>query len=52
MSPLTDDCGIIEWVPHTCALRSVLNELYGAAGLDSKAWAPKVKAMYDRHAQV
>ena len=52
VSPLTDDCGIIEWVRHTCSLRSVLDELYKAAGLDPKAWALKVQAMYDRHAQV
>ena len=48
MSPLTEDCGIIEWVPHTCALRSVLNESYAAAGIDRTNPA-KIKAMYDRH---
>ena len=48
VSPLTEDCGIIEWVPHTCALRAVLNELYAAAGHD-RSTLNKLKTMYDRH---
>jgi phosphatidylinositol kinase/protein kinase (PI-3 family) len=28
VSPLNDDCGIIEWVPDVTTLRHILNELY------------------------
>jgi len=35
--PLNEECGIIEWVPHTSGLRQILNKYY------SKYWDPKTK---------
>lgn len=31
--PLTEDCGMVEWVPNTTGLRHALESVYSAAGL-------------------
>ncbi|KAK4054815.1 hypothetical protein OIV83_000739 [Microbotryomycetes sp. JL201] len=46
--PLNEDCGLIEWVPHTVVLRGILSKAYTARGISS--WAgpgPELKAVFD-----
>ncbi len=31
--PLTEDCGLVEWVPHTTGLRHCIEAIYTAEGL-------------------
>ena len=46
--PLTEDCGLIEWVPHTTGLRHVLQALYVRDGLYHKRTLAEVKEMHER----
>lgn len=51
--PLTEDCGLVEWVPHTVGLRHCVQDVYAAEGLFSRETTNgKIKAMYDAAAQV
>ncbi|XP_062019493.1 serine/threonine-protein kinase ATR isoform X1 [Rosa rugosa] len=46
--PLTEDCGMIEWVPHTRGLRHILQDIYmncGNFGIDTNS---KIKRLYDQ----
>ena len=46
--PLTEDCGLIEWVPHTTGLRIVLQDHYMRANLfDRRTSNADAKAIYD-----
>ena len=31
--PLTEDCGLVEWVPHTTGLRHCIEAIYTSEGL-------------------
>ncbi|MCL7051841.1 hypothetical protein MKW94_026365 [Papaver nudicaule] len=47
--PLTEDCGIIEWVPHTRGLRHILQDIYTAHGkFDRQKTNPVIKRIYDQ----
>ncbi|KAM0793140.1 hypothetical protein ACM66B_000616 [Microbotryomycetes sp. NB124-2] len=43
--PLNEDCGLIEWVPHTVVLRGILGKAYTARGIAS--WGPDLKVVFD-----
>ena len=44
--PLTEDCGLIEWVPNTTGLRHVIQALYVRDGLYHKRTLIDVKEMH------
>ncbi|KAK4058120.1 hypothetical protein OIO90_000859 [Microbotryomycetes sp. JL221] len=44
--PLNEDCGLIEWVPHTIVLRGILNKAYVARGIHT--WGPELKNVFDK----
>jgi hypothetical protein len=46
--PLTEDCGLIEWVPHTTGLRHVIQALYVRDGLYHKRTLAEVKETHER----
>ena len=47
--PLTEDCGIIEWVPNTNGFRHCCQDMYVADGLfDRKTTNKDIKETYDR----
>ncbi|KAF3783049.1 Serine/threonine-protein kinase [Nymphaea thermarum] len=47
--PLTEDCGMVEWVPHTRGLRHILQDLYVACGkFDRQRTNPMIKKIYDQ----
>ena len=46
--PLTEDCGLIEWVPNTTGLRHVIQALYVKDGLYHKRTLHDVKDMHER----
>ncbi|KAK1273836.1 Serine/threonine-protein kinase ATR [Acorus gramineus] len=47
--PLTEDCGMVEWVPHTRGLRHILQDIYIASGkFDRQKTNPMIKRMYDQ----
>ncbi|KAG9442834.1 hypothetical protein H6P81_018688 [Aristolochia fimbriata] len=47
--PLTEDCGMVEWVPHTRGLRHILQDIYIACGkFDRQKTNPIIKRMYDQ----
>ncbi|KAG6526427.1 serine/threonine-protein kinase ATR-like [Zingiber officinale] len=47
--PLTENCGMVEWVPHTRGLRTILQDLYSSCGkFDRQQTNPKIKKIYDR----
>ena len=47
--PLTEDCGMIEWVLHTRGLRHILQDIYMAAGkFDRQKTNPLIKRLYDQ----
>ena len=45
--PLTEDCGLIEWVPHTMGMRNCCTEVYTELGLYTGTSNPTLKKMYD-----
>ena len=45
--PLTEDCGIIEWVPNTTGLRHVIQALYVQDGIYTKQTLGDVKRMHE-----
>jgi serine/threonine-protein kinase ATR len=48
--PLTEDCGMIEWVPNTRGLRHILQDVYVAEGrFDRQKTNPTIKKMYDQN---
>ncbi|KAL2643558.1 hypothetical protein R1flu_011145 [Riccia fluitans] len=48
--PLTEDCGMIEWVLHTRGLRHILQDIYVACGkFDRQKTNPAIKRIYDQH---
>ncbi|CAH9113406.1 unnamed protein product, partial [Cuscuta epithymum] len=47
--PLTEDCGMVEWVPHTRGLRQILQDIYLSCGkFDRQKTNPQIKRIYDQ----
>ncbi|KAK7343322.1 hypothetical protein VNO77_11979 [Canavalia gladiata] len=47
--PLTEDCGMVEWVPHTRGLRQILQDIYITCGkFDRQKTNPQIKQIYDQ----
>lgn len=47
--PLTEDCGMVEWVPHTRGLRNILQDVYISCGkFDRQKTNPQIKRIYDQ----
>ncbi|MQL84785.1 hypothetical protein Taro_017301 [Colocasia esculenta] len=47
--PLTEDCGMVEWVPHTRGLRHILQDIYITCGkFDRMKTNPLIKRIYDQ----
>lgn len=47
--PLTEDCGMVEWVPHTRGLRHILQDIYISCGkFDRQKTNPHIKRIYDQ----
>ncbi|KAL0773839.1 PREDICTED: serine/threonine-protein kinase ATR [Brassica oleracea var. oleracea] len=47
--PLTEDCGMVEWVPHTRGLRHILQDIYMSCGrFDRQKTNPQIKRIYDQ----
>lgn len=47
--PLTEDCGMVEWVPHTRGLRHILQDIYITCGkFDRLKSNPQIKRIYDQ----
>ncbi|KAF3772309.1 Serine/threonine-protein kinase [Nymphaea thermarum] len=47
--PLTADCGMVEWVPHTRGLQHILQDLYVSCGkFDRQRTNPMIKKIYDQ----
>ncbi|KAK9807336.1 hypothetical protein WJX73_002849 [Symbiochloris irregularis] len=52
VTPLTEDCGLIEWVSHTGSLREALTSLYVAEGLfDPRTSHGQIRHIYEKHIQ-
>jgi serine/threonine-protein kinase ATR len=46
--PLTEDCGIIEWVPNTVGFRQIIQQLYAEDGLyNPKTTNADIKQLYE-----
>mgnify|MGYP000291187192 FL=1 len=46
--PLTEDCGMVEWVLHTRGLRHILQDIYVSCGkFDRQKTNPTIKQIYD-----
>lgn len=47
--PLTEDCGMVEWVPNTRGLRHILQDIYITLGnFDRQKTNPLIKRIYDQ----
>ncbi|KAL7118480.1 hypothetical protein ACP275_02G004300 [Erythranthe tilingii] len=47
--PLTEDCGMVEWVPHTRGLRHIIQDIYTSCGkFDRQKTNPQIKRIYDQ----
>ncbi|KAL7198528.1 hypothetical protein ACSBR2_020923 [Camellia fascicularis] len=47
--PLTEDCGMVEWVPHTRGLQHILQDIYISSGkFDRQKTNPQIKRIYDQ----
>ncbi|GAA0146257.1 non-receptor serine/threonine protein kinase [Lithospermum erythrorhizon] len=47
--PLMEDCGMVEWVPHTRGLRHILQDIYISCGkFDRQKTNPQIKRIYDQ----
>lgn len=47
--PLTEDCGMVEWVPNTRGLRHILQDIYLSSGkFDKHKTNPQIKRIYDQ----
>ncbi|KAI5062158.1 hypothetical protein GOP47_0022697, partial [Adiantum capillus-veneris] len=48
--PLTEDCGMVEWVLHTRGLRHILQDIYVSCGkFDRQKTNPTIKHIYDQN---
>nr|XP_051207267.1 serine/threonine-protein kinase ATR-like [Lolium perenne] len=46
--PLTEDCGLVEWVPNTRGLRHILQDIYITCGkCDRMKTTSQIKRLYD-----
>ena len=52
MTPLAEDCGLVEWVNNLGTLRHTVQEMLLADGLYDKSSNSKVKKMYDQYPAV
>lgn len=43
---LNEECGLLEWVPHTLPLRNILMALYATKGIP--IWSPEIKGLGDK----
>ncbi|KAG6530237.1 serine/threonine-protein kinase ATR-like [Zingiber officinale] len=49
VTPLTEDCGLVEWVPHTRGIWHILQDLYfSREKFDKRRTDPKIRNIYDR----
>ena len=49
VTPLTEDCGMVEWVPHTRGLRPILQDIYiSCRKFDRQKTNPQIKRIYDQ----
>uniref|UniRef100_A0A7N0U878 Serine/threonine-protein kinase ATR n=1 Tax=Kalanchoe fedtschenkoi TaxID=63787 RepID=A0A7N0U878_KALFE len=47
--PLTEDCGMVEWVPHTRGLRHILQDIYVTCGkFNRQKTNPHIKHIYEQ----
>jgi len=50
--PLTEECGLVQWVPNTRGIRHILQDLYEASGKfvrrGSQSTHAKIKQVYDK----
>ena len=46
--PLTEDCGIIEWVPHTTGFRHIIQKLYMDDGIFTKNSNADIKQLHEQ----
>ena len=50
VTPLTEDCGILEWVPRTGTLRSAVQGIYQQEGFyDPRRTNTTIDGMYKQH---
>jgi hypothetical protein len=50
VTPLTEDCGILEWVPKTGTLRSAVQGVYQQEGFfDPRRTNTTIDGMYKQH---
>ncbi|KAF6176279.1 hypothetical protein GIB67_023570 [Kingdonia uniflora] len=48
--PLTEDCGMVEWVPHTRGLRQIVQDIYiTQRKFDRHKTNPLIKRIYDQY---
>ncbi|WVZ78438.1 hypothetical protein U9M48_026147, partial [Paspalum notatum var. saurae] len=48
--PLTEDCGMVEWVPNTRGLRHILQDIYVTLGnFDRLKTNPQIKKIYETY---
>ena len=52
MTPLTEDCGLVEWVNDLSTLRHTVQSMLIAEGLYHKSTNATIKKMYDGYPQV
>lgn len=53
VTPLTENSGILEWVPNVRPLRTLLGDAYHAVNLyDSKKTLNRIKTAYDKSVSV
>ena len=45
--PLTEDTGLVEWVPNTTGLRHCLQEIYTTEGIFQRSTHQTIRKMYD-----
>ncbi|CDP14533.1 unnamed protein product [Coffea canephora] len=49
VTPLTEDCGMVEWVSHTRGLRPILQDIYiSCRKFDRQKTNPQIKRIYDQ----
>lgn len=52
MTPLTEDCGLVEWVNDLSTLRHTVQAMLSAEGIYHKNTNSTIKKMYEGYPQV
>lgn len=52
VTPLTDDCGLVEWVNDLTTLRHTVQAMLSAEGIYHKTTNIAIKKLYDSYPQV